>query len=74
MQGNAAAIISIQAATISLGSRMSGNNEPEWSDRGSNLPCQKCGRMVKNLDLAGYWKNYGLWLDALFSPAVDADW
>jgi type IV pilus assembly protein PilE len=47
--GNAAAMTSIEATTISLGSGMSGNNEPEWSDTGSRLHgCQECGRVVHN--------------------------
>jgi type IV pilus assembly protein PilE len=47
--GNAAAMTSSEATTISLGSGMSGNNEPEWSDTGSRLHgCQECGRVVHN--------------------------
>jgi type IV pilus assembly protein PilE len=47
--GNAAAMTSSEATTISLGSGMSGNNEPEWSDTGSSLKgCQECGRVVHN--------------------------
>jgi type IV pilus assembly protein PilE len=47
--GNAAAMTSIEATTISLGSGMSGNNEPEWTDAGSRLRgCQECGRVVIN--------------------------
>ena len=45
--GNAAAMTSSEATTIYLGSGMSGNNEPEWTDTGSRLRgCQECGRMV----------------------------
>ena len=45
--GNAAATTTSEATTISLGSGMSGNNEPEWSDTGSRLKgCQECGRVV----------------------------
>ena len=47
--GNAAAMTSSEATSISLGSGMSGNNEPEWSDTGSRLQgCQECGRVVHN--------------------------
>ena len=47
--GNAAAMTSNEATSISLGSGMSGNNEPEWSDTGSRLQgCQECGRVVHN--------------------------
>jgi len=47
--GNAAAMTSSEATSISLGSGMSGNNEPEWSDTGSSLKgCQECGRVVHN--------------------------
>ena len=47
--GNAAAMTSSEATTISLGSGESGNNEPEWSDTGSRLQgCQECGRVVHN--------------------------
>jgi type IV pilus assembly protein PilE len=47
--GNAAAMTSNEATSISLGSGMSGNNEPEWSDTGSSLKgCQECGRVVHN--------------------------
>jgi prepilin-type N-terminal cleavage/methylation domain-containing protein len=47
--GNAAAMTSIEATTISLGSGMSGYNEPEWTDAGSSLRgCQECGRVVIN--------------------------
>ena len=47
--GNAAAMTSIQATTISLDSEVSGNNEPEWSGGGSSSRCQECGRVVKHL-------------------------
>ena len=50
--GNAAAMTSIEATTIYLGSGMSGNNEPEWSGGGSSSRCQECGRVVIN-SLAG---------------------
>jgi prepilin-type N-terminal cleavage/methylation domain-containing protein len=47
--GNAAVMTSSEATSISLGSGMSGNNEPEWSDTGSRLQgCQECGRVVHN--------------------------
>jgi type IV pilus assembly protein PilE len=47
--GNVAAMTSSEATTISLGSGMSGNNEPEWTDTGSRLQgCQECGRVVHN--------------------------
>jgi prepilin-type N-terminal cleavage/methylation domain-containing protein len=46
--GNAAAMTSSEATTISLGSGMSGNNEPEWSGGGSSKGCQECGRVVIN--------------------------
>jgi len=47
--GNAAAMTSNEATSISLGSGMSGYNEPEWSDTGSSLKgCQECGRVVHN--------------------------
>jgi len=47
--GKAAAMTSSEATSISLGSGMSGNNEPEWSDTGSSLKgCQECGRVVHN--------------------------
>jgi prepilin-type N-terminal cleavage/methylation domain-containing protein len=46
--GNAAAMNSSEAATISLGSGESGNNEPEWSGGGSSKGCQECGRVVIN--------------------------
>ena len=46
--GNAAAMTSIQATTISLDSEVSGNNEPEWSGGGSSSRCQECGRVVIN--------------------------
>jgi len=44
--GNAAAMTSSEATTISLGSGESGNNEPEWSGGGSSKGCQECGRVV----------------------------
>jgi prepilin-type N-terminal cleavage/methylation domain-containing protein len=44
--GNAAAMTSREATTISLGSGESGNNEPEWSGGGSSKGCQECGRVV----------------------------
>jgi type IV pilus assembly protein PilE len=47
--GNVAAMTSSEATTIALGSGMSGNNEPEWTDAGSRLQgCQECGRVVHN--------------------------
>jgi len=47
--GNAAAMTSIEATSIYLGSGMLGNNEPEWTDTGSRLRgCQECGRVVIN--------------------------
>jgi Tfp pilus assembly protein PilE len=47
--GNVAAMTSSEATTIALGSGMSGNNEPEWTDTGSRLQgCQECGRVVHN--------------------------
>ena len=46
--GNAAAMNSSEAATISLGSGESVNNEPEWSGGGSSSRCQECGRVVIN--------------------------
>jgi prepilin-type N-terminal cleavage/methylation domain-containing protein len=47
--GNAAAMTSSEATSISHGSGMSGNNEPEWSDTGSRLQgCQECGHVVHN--------------------------
>ncbi len=46
--GNAAPMTSIDATNIFAGSGMSVNNEPEWSDGGSNLRCQECGRVVIN--------------------------
>ena len=46
--GNAAAMTSIEATNIYLGSGMSGNNEPEWSGAGSSSRCQECGRVVIN--------------------------
>ena len=47
--GNTAAMTSIEASTIYLGSGMSVNNEPEWTDTGSRLQgCQECGRVVHN--------------------------
>jgi prepilin-type N-terminal cleavage/methylation domain-containing protein len=44
--GNAAAVTSVEATTIYLGSGMLGNNEPEWTDTGSRV--QECGRVVIN--------------------------
>jgi prepilin-type N-terminal cleavage/methylation domain-containing protein len=45
--GNAAAMTPSEATTISLGSGMSGNIEPEWTDTGSRLQgCRECGRVV----------------------------
>jgi prepilin-type N-terminal cleavage/methylation domain-containing protein len=46
--GNAATMTSIEATNLYLGSGMSGNNEPEWTDVGSHMWCQECGRVVKN--------------------------
>lgn len=46
--GNAAAMTSTDATTISLGSGTSGNNEPEWSGGGSSSRCQECGRVVRH--------------------------
>jgi prepilin-type N-terminal cleavage/methylation domain-containing protein len=46
--GNAAAMTSSEATTISLGSGELGNNEPEWSGGGSSKGCQECGRVVIN--------------------------
>jgi type IV pilus assembly protein PilE len=46
--GNAAPMTSIEATNIFTGSGMSINNEPEWSDGGSNMRCQECGRVVIN--------------------------
>lgn len=46
--GNSAAMTSIDATTISLGSGTSGNNEPEWSGGGSSSRCQECGRVVRH--------------------------
>lgn len=46
--GNAGAMSSIAASSISLGSGMSGSIEPEWSGGGSSSRCQECGRVVIN--------------------------
>ena len=46
--GNVAAMTSIEATKVYLGSGMSGNNEPEWSDAGSRSRCNECGRVVIN--------------------------
>ena len=47
--GNTAAMTSIEATTVYLGSGMSSSNEPEWTDTGSRLQgCQECGRVVHN--------------------------
>ena len=47
--GNTAAMTSIEASTVYLGSGMSSSNEPEWTDTGSRLRgCQECGRVVHN--------------------------
>lgn len=46
--GNAGAMTSAEAMTIYLGGGLSGGNEPEWSDTGSHLRCQECGRVVIN--------------------------
>jgi type IV pilus assembly protein PilE len=46
--GNAAAMTSIEATNIYVGSGMSVNNEPEWSSAGSSSQCQECGRVVIN--------------------------
>jgi len=47
--GNTAAMTSIEATTVYLGSGMSSSNEPEWTDTGSRLRgCQECGRVVHN--------------------------
>ena len=46
--GNVAAMTSIEATNVYLGSGMSGNYEPEWSDAGSRSRCNECGRVVIN--------------------------
>ena len=47
--GNTATVTSIEATIIYLGSGLSGNNEPEWTDTGSRVKgCQECGRVVLN--------------------------
>lgn len=47
--GNTATVTSIEATTIYVGSGLSGNNEPEWTDTGSRVKgCQECGRVVIN--------------------------
>jgi type IV pilus assembly protein PilE len=46
--GDVAAMTSVEATNIYLGSGMSGNNEPEWSGIGSSSQCQECGRVVVN--------------------------
>jgi|GEM_PF-546252 len=37
-----------EAASVYLGSGISGDSEPEWSGMGSNSRCQECGRTVVN--------------------------
>ena len=56
-QGKEVPITSIQTATITQASGVSGsaggvsaNNEPEWSGGGSSKGCQECGHTVKNQD------------------------
>ena len=46
--GNTAAMTSIEATTVYLGSGTSVNIEPEWSGGGSSSRCQECGRVVIN--------------------------
>src|SRR6266850_5197646 len=46
--GNAAAMNSSEAATISLGSGESVNNEPEWPGGESSSRCKESGRVVIN--------------------------
>jgi prepilin-type N-terminal cleavage/methylation domain-containing protein len=46
--GNAAAMSSIEATSLYVGSGMSGNVEPEWSGGGSSSQCKECGRVVIN--------------------------
>lgn len=46
--GNAAAMTSLEATDIYIGSGLSSNNEPEWSGTGSTSSCQECGRVVPN--------------------------
>jgi prepilin-type N-terminal cleavage/methylation domain-containing protein len=46
--GNAAAMTSVEASNLYLGSGMSRNNEPEWTDVGSNSWCHECGQRVIN--------------------------
>jgi prepilin-type N-terminal cleavage/methylation domain-containing protein len=46
--GNAAAMNSLEATDLYLGSGLSSNNEPEWSGTGSSSSCQECGRVVPN--------------------------
>ena len=47
--GYAATMTSIEASNLYLGSGMSGNNEPEWTDVGSHMWCQECSRVVRNI-------------------------
>jgi prepilin-type N-terminal cleavage/methylation domain-containing protein len=46
--GNAAAMTSVEASNLYLDSGMSSNNEPEWTDVGSNAWCHECGHTVIN--------------------------
>jgi prepilin-type N-terminal cleavage/methylation domain-containing protein len=46
--GNTAAMTSVEATTVYLGSGTSVNIEPEWSGGGSSSRCQECGRVVIN--------------------------
>lgn len=46
--GYAVAMTSSEATNIYGGNGLSGMNEPEWTDIGSNSRCQECGRVVIN--------------------------